>query len=270
MLWSWLKDVAQHLDNSSGMNLLSSCFDKGSRFTHQVLISAVSHVIWQIWIERNRRYFSDKESQMYQLIGTVTAEVKCSAAMMFGARNTSSFDLRIGALFQLAPRPSRQISSSPVFWILPHRGCRKINVDGSALGSPSCGAIGVAVRDWEGTFLAGFVLNIGHSSAFVAELCTAMFAIEKAVELNWSDIWIETDSLMVVKAFAQHIAVPWTLRVRWRNCIALPRLFLVVSLTSIGSVTLWPMSKLSMVIVYTHNGGRIPHILFCLCYIGMV
>jgi ribonuclease HI len=44
--------------------------------------------------------------------------------------------------------------------------------------------------------------------------------MEKAVELNWVDIWIETDSVMVVKAFTKQIEVPWRLHVRWLNYLA--------------------------------------------------
>jgi ribonuclease HI len=65
----------------------------------------------------------------------------------------------------------------------------------------------------------------GNASAYVTEVCTAMYALEKAVEMQWRDVWIETDSLMVVKAFSNHLDVPRTLTVRWLNCLALAQSF---------------------------------------------
>jgi len=36
---------------------------------------------------------------------------------------------------------------------------------------------------------------------------------------NWSDLWLETDYKLVVKAFSNHKLVPWNLRNIWSNCI---------------------------------------------------
>lgn len=56
--------------------------------------------------------------------------------------------------------------------------------------------------------------NIGFASAAEAELSALMYAVEKAVEMNWTDIWIESDSLVVVKAFTSGASVPWQIRNR--------------------------------------------------------
>jgi ribonuclease HI len=96
-----------------------------------------------------------------------------------------------------------------------------MNVDGYAIGLPSCGAIGGVFRNWQSCFVGGFSQNIGHATSFEAELCAVMFAIEKSVEMNWKDIWMESDSLHVVKAFTSSSHVPWRLRTRWNNCMYL-------------------------------------------------
>jgi len=36
---------------------------------------------------------------------------------------------------------------------------------------------------------------------FVAELSATMFSVEKAKDLNWGNLWIETDSKLLVSAF---------------------------------------------------------------------
>jgi len=38
-----------------------------------------------------------------------------------------------------------------------------------------------------------------------------MFAIERAHNMGWSKLWIESDSQTVVLAFSNKSAVPWTI-----------------------------------------------------------
>src|SRR4051812_38815406 len=47
-----------------------------------------------------------------------------------------------------------------------------------------------------------------------------MIAIEKAKDLSFKKLWMETDCLLVVKAFSNTCLVPWTIRSRWLRCIA--------------------------------------------------
>jgi len=46
-----------------------------------------------------------------------------------------------------------------------------------------------------------------------------MLAIEKALEMDLSNICLESDSINLVKAFYKDSGVPWKLRARWHNCI---------------------------------------------------
>jgi ribonuclease HI len=49
-----------------------------------------------------------------------------------------------------------------------------------------------------------------------------MRAIELASQFNWKNIWIETDSTLVVSAFTTRSnCVPWFLRNRWHNSLLL-------------------------------------------------
>jgi len=98
-------------------------------------------------------------------------------------------------------------------------GCVKVNTDGSSFGAPAQGEIGGVFRDWHAACLGGFSQNIGHATCLEAEFCAVMFAIDKAVELGWTNLWIECDSLQMVKAFMSRTHVPWHLRTRWINCM---------------------------------------------------
>jgi len=46
-------------------------------------------------------------------------------------------------------------------------------------------------------FLGAFSQNICYASSIGAEFCACMYAIERASEMLFVDIWIETDSLIV-------------------------------------------------------------------------
>jgi ribonuclease HI len=46
-----------------------------------------------------------------------------------------------------------------------------------------------------------------------------MFTIEIAASNNWSFIWLESDSMLVVKAFTSPYMVPWKIKNRWLNAL---------------------------------------------------
>jgi ribonuclease HI len=153
----------------------------------------------------------------------VVAEVRTSYNLASGTSNSSITDFRIMQLFNLQVRAIKNIVTFDICWQLPSNCTVKANVDGSAVGNPSSASIGVVFRDKEAKFWGGFVHNIGHATTFMAELCASMFAIEKAAEKNWQQIWIETDSVLVTKAFIDSSLVPWCLRNRWENCLLAAR-----------------------------------------------
>jgi hypothetical protein len=67
--------------------------------------------------------------------------------------------------------------------------------------------------------LCCFAENIGRKSAFKVELCGAMRAIELANYRNWKNLWLESDSSLVVLAFKSIDLVPWELSNRLKNCL---------------------------------------------------
>lgn len=95
----------------------------------------------------------------------------------------------------------------------------KLICDGSSFGSPPYGAIGVVFRASQSMFVGTFSQNIEHASSLEAEFSACMYATEKAKELQLTRIWLETDSLSVVKAFKTGLGVPWRMKIRWHNCL---------------------------------------------------
>ena len=62
-----------------------------------------------------------------------------------------------------------------------------------------------------------FSENTGQEIAYFTELSGALRAIELANQFNWQNLWLESDSALVVNAFKNKFQVPWKLRNRWKN-----------------------------------------------------
>lgn len=107
-------------------------------------------------------------------------------------------------------------SPPPCFWV-------KCNSDGTARGSPGLAACGGIFRDYRAATLGCFVASLGVTHSFNAELIGAMLAIDHALTHSWQNLWLETDSQLVVSAFKSPNIVPWKLRNRWHNCLAVTK-----------------------------------------------
>jgi ribonuclease HI len=67
------------------------------------------------------------------------------------------------------------------------------------------------------------VLKKWSRDDLVAELHAAMIAIEVAVDKGYTNLWMESDSQLVILAFKSSSVVPWHLKARWENCLYLTR-----------------------------------------------
>ena len=68
-------------------------------------------------------------------------------------------------------------------------------------------------------FLGAFSQNIDYASSIEAEFSACMYAIERVFEMLLVDIWMETESLIVFKAFSEYVGLPWRMINRWKNCM---------------------------------------------------
>jgi len=85
--------------------------------------------------------------------------------------------------------------------------------------NPNKAACGGIFRDFTGKFIGGFTQNLITNSPYVAKLIAAIMAIEIAYSNGWHNLWLETDSQLVLLAFKSKAMIPWDLRNRWINCI---------------------------------------------------
>jgi ribonuclease HI len=143
------------------------------------------------------------------MVGNFTSKVSNSALRDF--ITLKRFNVNVHSL--------KPTTIKEVVWQPPLSNWMKCNTDGaSTSSSSSCGGL---FRNSNADFLYGFAENTRIASAFVAELCGAMNAIEIAASKNWNNLWLETDSTLVVLAFKSSSLVPWVLSNRWHNCLLL-------------------------------------------------
>lgn len=81
-------------------------------------------------------------------------------------------------------------------------------------------------------FIACFAENLGDDNDFHAELSAVMRAIELASQKGWRNLWLETDSYLVLLTSKKVSSIPCALRNRWKNCIiALKQMNYIISHT---------------------------------------
>lgn len=214
-----MQGTDQLLNLTSMHDLLMCNQASNSKLAKHVMNSAIVHIIWGIWLERNHRRFSNKQCHMSSIFNNILVEVKLSFDLVLTKGSSALQDFKVARLFGIPLKARRFVPLLDVTWIPPHLGCIKFNCDGSAFGSPSCGAIGVVLRAFPSIYISSFVQNIGYETSLEAEFCACLFALERASEMHYGDIWIETDSLSVVKAYNTGAGVPSRMQARWLNCI---------------------------------------------------
>lgn len=223
-IWQWIEnDIDLQLDYTTWNSLLLRCTCIKSSFTLQIMLFTIITTIWLIWLERNKWYFQGIQCDMLNLIHQLIVDVHMRYPLTTGVNNSSITDFKISQLFRIHLRAKKQTVTTEVYWQPPQHNWVKINIDGSAFGSPSIGSIGGIFRNQECQFLGGLEQNIGNATTGYVELCATMFLIEKAIVLNMHQVWIEIDSLQVIRAFNSLSQVPWQLRTRWENCLTLAR-----------------------------------------------
>ncbi|KAK9279788.1 hypothetical protein L1049_013470 [Liquidambar formosana] len=85
-----------------------------------------------------------------------------------------------------------------VCWYPPPPLWIKLNTDRLAKGNPGPVVVGGGFRNCRGFVKSIFSFNIGVQSAFYAELLAVIFGIEQAWGKGWFQIWLESDSLLVI------------------------------------------------------------------------
>ena len=107
-----------------------------------------------------------------------------------------------------------------VIWQPPPSHWIKANTDGSSSGSPGIAGSRGIFKTASGFPRGAFAFGNGSSYTFIAELSDAIYVVEVAWSKGWLYLWLESDSMFVVNAFASKTKhMPWVLLDRWFMCL---------------------------------------------------
>ena len=112
-----------------------------------------------------------------------------------------------------SPRNQVRKISKRIRWEkLPARW-KKLNTDGSVLGSMEQASCGGVVRDEHGSWVAGFIRHVGATNSFAAELWGLRDGLVLCSSLNISCLTIEIEAKVIVDVlqnsdYVNHIISP--------------------------------------------------------------
>ena len=205
-----------------------------------VIVAAIVHTMYCIWLARNAFRFSSASPCIHSTLARITSMVALSG--MLSNSNCINLDVVVFNKFLIPPSFRRVKDIALVVWKPPTISWVKANTDGSGIyHNASCGGI---FRDFRGTFLGCFASNVGRGSVFDAEILGLIFAMEFVAKHNWNRLWLECDSTSVVHAFKNPDVVPIRLRNRWHNCFQHGMMVLCSHIFQEGNCFVVPISLL--------------------------
>ncbi|KAK2404238.1 hypothetical protein QL285_053601 [Trifolium repens] len=128
-------------------------------------------------------------------------------------------DFEIVKFFKVSIHYPKAPNIVEVIWSPPLQGWIKCNTDDTFVGNPGIAACAGIFRNNLGANLGCFAHYIGLANALYAEIMGIILAIECAVDRNWRQLWIKSDSKLAVSAFKKSSIIPWQLKNRWLNCM---------------------------------------------------
>jgi len=214
-IWCWLGVKINRAISLNTINTLLDCVpQRCSSQVCDVLVAAVVHTVYSIWLARNAIRFNSAVVSFHATLAKITSLIAMTGTVSKG--NCLLADVTVLENLFITPLHRRIRDIIPVVWKALTITWVKANTDGSAQNSlTSCGGI---FRDFRGTFFGGFASKIGEGSVFEAEIHGLMLAMEFAAANNWPRLWLESDSSSAVQTFHNSSLIPTGLRNRWHNC----------------------------------------------------
>jgi ribonuclease HI len=190
----------------------------------ETITAAIINLTNTIWFARNQVRFNNKRISLPTAISLIIANTCLSGNNTKKVASNSIRDFSILEFFKINIDNQNSPSVKEILWQPPLFNWVKCNIDGASKGNPGCSSCGGIFRNHAADFMLGFAEPIFFASSYLAELQGALRAIEVAHQMNWRNLWLETDSALVLLAFTNpDFHVSWSLRNRWLNALILIR-----------------------------------------------
>ncbi|KAK2429733.1 hypothetical protein QL285_028147 [Trifolium repens] len=224
-LWSWLAGCLNLTIQFTTMeDMWRLCEMNWSPQSKVTLIAAIINLLNTLWFVRNQARFHDKLISWRSAISLVIANTSLTGNHTKKLSSNSIRDFTFLKQFRISIHHPRAPVLKEVLWQPPLLNWYKCNVDGASQGNPGNASCGGIFRDSAADFVQAFAEPLGIVTSYFAELNGAMRAIEIAFHHGWHNLWLETDSSLVVAAFSNpNNLVSWRLRSRWTNVLTMLR-----------------------------------------------
>ena len=209
ILWAWLsRTINLSLNFNSLEELLEVCDLSWSPQCKVVIKAAIINLFNTIWFAGNQARFNGKSISCAAAMALITSSTSLSCKNTTKATNNSIRDFTILKNFSVRTHSPKTPQQKEVIWQPPPITWLKCNIDGASKGNPGMSGCGGIFRNCQFEVVCSFVEPLGNSNSFIAELCAFMRAIAIAKHQNWHNIWIETDSTLVLTASKHPNKVP--------------------------------------------------------------
>lgn len=223
-LWSWL---ASSLNTTFQLTIVdhiwSFCNRSWSPQCKITITAAIVFLLNSIWYARNAARFNNNYIHWKSAISSIISSTSLSGCNTNKATNYSISDFSILKAFNVTIRNPRAATITEVLWNPPLPTWIKCNTDGASSGNPGTSSCGGIFRNSEANCMGCFSEPLGVSTSFIAEMNGVMRAIEIAKEKQRLNLWVKTDSSLVVHSFNSNTLVPWHIRNRWNNILVIIR-----------------------------------------------
>ena len=84
-------------------------------------------------------------------------------------------------------------------------------MDGAGKGNLGRAGCGGVLRDEVGNFIDAIAIPIGISNSHIAEATAALYTIKLVVDLGYSKLWLEGDSLNIINTINNKNEISWSI-----------------------------------------------------------
>ncbi|XP_019240885.1 PREDICTED: uncharacterized protein LOC109220870 [Nicotiana attenuata] len=162
-------------------------------------------IVWELWKRRNSLKYGTAVSVsrvIYQVSSTLQNLVQSRKPGLQVPHNWSE-------LLQMLEQYTPTLKHEKVIWEFPQVGWIKVNTDGACRGNPGRSSIGFCLRDEAGELKYAQGKEIREGTNTEAEAAAILEALRMCRAMNFSQVWLQTDSLLLKNIIEGLWKPPW-------------------------------------------------------------
>jgi ribonuclease HI len=167
-------------------------------------------ISWQIWLERNKRIFRNKEQDAKFVVIKIKCQLKECLGDQMDDSNLCQQDIDWGASFDLQFQKAVSTIIPPKEWQIREnekdfydwiskQSRHSLFFDGAAKGNPGKAGAGGVIKNLEGRMIHSFAWGLGHTSSIQAEAMALFQGLKYLKDLGISEVNVFGDSQAIIK-----------------------------------------------------------------------